>query len=103
MTPKDNLAFVFNWQGRNATIISTSAAATRPAGNGINGNITWRHRLGTRSFETLTVNFNRNTTIGTPYFETGQDVATESRDSGHIAIAQQLRTADPQLHQLQFG
>src|ERR1035437_10305229 len=46
--------------------------------NGFNGNDTWRHRLGTRSFESIQITFNRNTTVGTPYFETlGQNVASE--------------------------
>jgi trimeric autotransporter adhesin len=78
VTPKDNLAFVFNWQGRNATNHQFFGCCDTTSGNGFNGSTTWRHRLGTRSFESITINFNRNTTIGTPYFETlGQDVATE--------------------------
>ena len=78
VTPKDNLAFVFNWQGRNATNHQYFGCCDSTSGNGFNTSLTWRHRLGTRSFESITVNFNRNTTIGTPYFETlGQDVASQ--------------------------
>ncbi|HEV1287683.1 MAG TPA: TonB-dependent receptor [Bryobacteraceae bacterium] len=78
LTPKDNLAFVFNWQGRNATNHQYFGCCDTTSGNGFNTNLTWRHRLGTRSFESITINFNRNTTIGTPYFETfGQNVASE--------------------------
>ena len=78
VTPKDNLAFVVNWQGRNATNHQYFGCCDATRGNGFNGNATWRHRLGTRSFESIQITFNRNTTVGTPYFETlGQNVASE--------------------------
>ncbi len=78
VTPKDNLAFVLNWQGRNATNHQYFGCCDSTSGNGFNSSATWRHRLGTRSFESIQITFNRNTTIGTPYFETlGQNVASE--------------------------
>lgn len=78
ITPKDNLAFVVNWQGRNASNDQYFGCCDATSGNGFNGSATWRHRLGTRSFESIQITFNRNTTIGTPYFETlGQNVASE--------------------------
>jgi hypothetical protein len=78
ITPKDNLAFVVNWQGRNAANNQYFGCCDDTSGNGFNGTATWRHRLGTRSFESIILSFNRNTTMGTPYFETlGQNVAAE--------------------------
>ena len=78
VTPKDNLAFVVNWQGRNASNDQYFGCCDATSGNGFNGTATWRHRLGTRSFESITLSFNRNTTLGTPYFETlGQNVASQ--------------------------
>ena len=78
VTPKDNLAFVFNWQGRNAQNHQYFGCCDDTTGNGFNTTATWRHRLSTRSFESVIVNFNRNTTTSTPYFEKlGQDVASE--------------------------
>lgn len=78
LTPKDNLAFVFNWQGRNAQNDQYFGCCDATTGNGFNTNLTWRHRLAVRSFESIQVNFNRNTSIATPYFETlGQNVAAE--------------------------
>jgi len=78
VTPKDNLAFVVNWQGRNAKTDQFFGCCDDTSGNGFNGTATWRHRLGTRSFESIILSFNRNTTIGTPYFETlGQNVASQ--------------------------
>lgn len=78
VTPKDNLAFVVNWQGRNAKNDQYFGCCDATSGNGFNGTATWRHRLGTRSFESVVLSFNRNTTIGTPFFETlGQNVAGE--------------------------
>ncbi len=78
VTPKDNLAFVVNWQGRNARNDQVFGCCDSSSGNGFNTNATWRHRLGVRSFESVTISFNRNTAIATPYFETlGQNVAQE--------------------------
>jgi hypothetical protein len=78
VTPKDNLAFVVNWQGRNASNDQYFGCCDATRGNGFNGNATWRHRLGTRSFESIILSFNRSTTLVTPYFETlGQNVASE--------------------------
>lgn len=78
VTPKDNLAFVFNWQGRNAGVDQFFGCCDATTGNGFNTNLTWRHRIATRSFESIQVTFNRNTAIATPYFQTlGQNVASE--------------------------
>jgi hypothetical protein len=78
VTPKDNLAFVVNWQGNNSKTDQYFGCCDTSSGNGFNGTATWRHRLGTRSFESVILSFNRQTTIVTPYFETlGQDVAAE--------------------------
>lgn len=78
VTPKDNLAFAVNWQRRNAQNDQIFGCCDTSSGNGFNTNATWRHRLGTRSFESVTLTFNRNTTVVTPYFETlGQNVAAE--------------------------
>ncbi len=78
VTPKDNLAFVVNWQGNNSKTDQYFGCCDTGSGNGFNGSATWRHRLGTRSFESVVLSFNRQTTIVTPYFETlGQNVAEE--------------------------
>jgi len=78
VTPKDNLAFVMNWQGRNAKNDQFFGCCDATTGNGFNGSLTWRHRIATRSFESIQVTFNRNTTNAIPYFETlGQNVAAE--------------------------
>jgi len=78
VTPKDNLAFVVNWQGNNSKTDQFFGCCDTSSGNGFNGTATWRHRLGTRSFESVILSFNRQTTIVTPYFETlGQDIASQ--------------------------
>ncbi len=78
VTPKDNLAFVVNWQGNNSKTYQYFGCCDTGSGNGFNGTATWRHRLTGRSFESVILSFNRQTTIVTPYFEKlGQDVAAE--------------------------
>jgi hypothetical protein len=78
VTPKDNLAFVVNWQGNNSRTEQYFGCCDTGSGNGFNGSATWRHRFGTRSFESVILSFNRQTTIVTPYFETlGQNVAQD--------------------------
>jgi hypothetical protein len=78
VTPKDSLAFVVNWQGNNSKNDQYFGCCDAGSGNGFNGTATWRHRLGTRSFESVILSFNRQTTITTPYFEKlGQNVAGE--------------------------
>jgi hypothetical protein len=83
VTPKDNLAFVVNWQGNNASTYQYFGCCDDSSGNGFNGTATWRHRLGTRSFESIILSFNRQTSIVTPFFETlGQNVAAEAGIQG---------------------
>ena len=78
LTPKDNLALVVNWQGNNSKTDQFFGCCDTASGNGFNGTATWRHRVGTRSFESIVLSFNRQTTIVTPYFETlGENVAAE--------------------------
>jgi hypothetical protein len=78
VTPKDNLALVVNWQGNNSKTDQYFGCCDTASGNGFNGNLTWRHRLTGRSFESVILSFNRQTTIVTPFFETlGQSVAAE--------------------------
>ena len=77
LTQKDTLGFVFNLQERNSENHQYFGCCDLGDGQGINTNINWRHRFGTRSFETLTVNFNRNTTTATPFFAFGPNVAAE--------------------------
>ena len=45
VTPKDNLAFVFNWQGNNSQNRPVLRLLRYSSGNGFNGTATWRHRL----------------------------------------------------------
>ena len=79
ITPKDNLAFVVNWRnGNNSRTEQYFGCCDTASGNGFNGSATWRHRIGTRSFESVILNFNRQTNIVTPFFETlGQNVAAQ--------------------------
>jgi len=75
LTQKDTLAFTFNWQKRSNQTHQDYGCCDSVDGQGINTNINWRHRLGTRNFNNVTVNFNRNTSTGVPFFADGTNVA----------------------------
>ena len=77
VTQKDNLAFTFNFQKRSNETHQVFGCCDSVDGQGINTNLNWRHRLGTRNFNNVTLNFNRNTNTASPFFENGANVATE--------------------------
>lgn len=77
LTQKDTLGFTFNLQERNNETRQYFGCCDQGSGLGMNTSLNWRHRFGPRSFETLTVNFNRNTTNLTPYFAFGPDIAAQ--------------------------
>ena len=68
VTQRDTLALTFNLQERNAQSFEPYGCCDATTGQGINTNINWRHRFGNRSFNNVTINFNRNTTTAVPFF-----------------------------------
>jgi hypothetical protein len=77
ITQKDTLGFIFNLQERNNATHQVFGCCDQGSGQGTNFSMNWRHRFGARSFETLTANFNRNTTTTTPFFAFGPNVGAE--------------------------
>lgn len=75
ITQRDTLAFTFNLQKRSNETHQYYGCCDSIDGQGANTNINWRHRLGTRNFNNVTINFNRNTSTGVPFFAGGEDVA----------------------------
>ena len=75
--PKDTLALTFNLQKRTAETFQYFGCCDSVDGQGINTNLNWRHRFGTRSFNNVTLSFNRNTNTTIPYFANGTNVAAE--------------------------
>ena len=75
LNQRDTLAFTFNLQKRSNETNQYFGCCDSIDGQGINTNINWRHRLGTRNFNNVTLNFNRNTSTGVPFFEGGSDLA----------------------------
>ena len=74
---RDTLAFTFNWQKRSNETHEVYGCCDSVDGQGINTNVSWRHRIGTRNFNNLVFNFNRNTNTGVPFFQGGPDVAAQ--------------------------
>ena len=68
VTQKDTLALTFNLQERNAQTFEPYGCCDSTDGQGINTNLNWRHRFGNRSFNNVTLSFNRNTTTADPIF-----------------------------------
>ncbi len=77
ITPKDTLALTFNFQDRNNQTFQTFGCCDTVNGHGYNTNLNWRHRFGNRSFNNVTLQFNRNTNITVPFFADKTNVAAE--------------------------
>jgi hypothetical protein len=76
LTRKDRLALQYNLQDRNSINEQTFGFRDQSQGMGNNTSLTWTHNFGSRMFNNLTGNFNRNTSSSLPYFANGLDVAT---------------------------
>ncbi len=72
---RETLAATFNFQSRSNETAQFFGCCDSIDGHGYNGNISWRHRIGTRNFNNLVVNFNRNTNTTVPFFEGTGNVA----------------------------
>jgi hypothetical protein len=77
LSRKDQLAFVVNWQRRDATNPQLFGFLDSATGDGINTNFNWRHNFGGGILNSLGGSFNRNTNLTTPFFANGANVAAE--------------------------
>ncbi len=68
VTQKDTLAVTFNLQERNSETFEPYGCCNSTDGQGVNTTINWRHRFGNRSFNSVRLAFNRNTSTGVPFF-----------------------------------
>jgi hypothetical protein len=75
LSQKDQLAFAMNYQSRQGSTFNYFGCCDTNHGTGMNANVNWRHRLGTRMFNNLTVTSNRNTNNLVPFFAFGPDIA----------------------------
>ncbi|MGD1091253.1 MAG: TonB-dependent receptor [Bryobacteraceae bacterium] len=89
VTQKDTLAFTFNFQSRDTQTFEPYGCCDSIHGQGLNTNLNWRHRFGNRSFNNVTLSFNRNTTTATPFFANNlasdlglTGASSDPRDSG---------------------
>ncbi len=77
LTPTDTLALTLNVQKRQAETFETFGCCDIVNGQGINTNLNWRRRFGNRSFNNVTLSFNRNTNTTVPFFANGPDIAAQ--------------------------
>jgi hypothetical protein len=82
ITEKDTLAVTFNLQKRTTETFDPFGCCDSTDGQGLNSNINWRHRFGVRSFNNVTLLFNRNTNTTIPFFANGPDVAANLQIEG---------------------
>ena len=75
LTPRDTLAVTYNFQERDSSTYDTFGCCDSTQGYGNNGVVNWRHRFGTRNFNSVNLTFNRNTTSIVPFFADGTNVA----------------------------
>lgn len=75
LTPRDTLAATFNFQERDTDTLQVFGCCDSVQGYGTNANLNWRHRFGTRSFNAVTLQFNRNTNLTVPFFANTSNVS----------------------------
>ena len=74
---RDQLAVGVNWQTRDSESTQLFGFTDTSSGDGLNGNINWRHNFGNAKFNNFTFGLNRNTNFATPYFANGPNVAAQ--------------------------
>lgn len=77
VTQRDTLAVTFNLQKRDSSTFDYFGCCDTVNGQGLNTNVNYRRRLGTRNFNSVTLSFNRNTNTTLPFFANGPNVAAE--------------------------
>ncbi|MDP9115043.1 MAG: TonB-dependent receptor [Acidobacteriota bacterium] len=75
LSRRDQLSFGVNWQGRDSQTLQEYGFVDRTSGNGINATVNYRHTFGTTVFQNFTATFNRNSSLTTPFFANGTNVA----------------------------
>ncbi len=90
--PKDRLSIQWQFQNRNSTSAQALGFLDTTTGNGQNEQVQWTHNFSSRLFNTLSGTFNRNNTLGTPFFETNG-----------VNVAAQLGIAGPANDPKNFG
>ncbi len=75
LNPKNRINYTLNWQSRNGDTSQLFGYRDETQGSGINTTLAWAHNFGTRSFQTFTVGFNRNTSNTVPFFAFGPNTA----------------------------
>ena len=77
LSRKDQLAFTVNWQGRDADTRQLFGYTDNSTGSGINGTFNWRHNFGAGKSNSLGGSVNRNSSLTTPFFANGPNVAAQ--------------------------
>ncbi|HEY4362675.1 MAG TPA: carboxypeptidase regulatory-like domain-containing protein [Bryobacteraceae bacterium] len=76
--PKDRLSIQWQYQNRHSTTAQALGFLDTSSGDGQNEQVQWTHNFSSRLFNSLSGTFNRNNTVGTPFFQTlGTNIASQ--------------------------
>src|SRR5206468_235451 len=98
---RDQLSFGVNSQTRDYTGVQNYGFLDQSTGHGVNANVNYRHTFGAGMFENLTGTFNRNTSVTTPFFANGANVAAALGIQG--TSANPINFGPPSLSFTNFG
>ncbi len=101
LSRRDQLSFGMNWQTRNAQGLQNFGFLDQSNGKGIGANVNYRHTFAPGIFHSLTGTFNRNSTLATPFFANGVNIATQLGIQG--ASANPLNYGPPSLSFTNFA
>ncbi len=101
LSRRDQLSFSVNWQGRDSQNLQNYGFIDPTTGNGINATANYRHTFGAGIFQNFTATFNRNSSLTTPFFANGADVAAELGIQG--TSSNPLNFGPPTLTFTNFG
>jgi hypothetical protein len=97
----DQIAAAFNWHRGTGRAARAYGFIDQTSGHGVGANVDWRHNVGTRISNNVTLSFNRNTNSAIPHFAGGLDVSSQLGIGG--TSRNPMNFGPPNLNFTNFG